>query len=307
MDQSLPYDDRFVLPKVYFVGATEVNYTQVDHYLKDTNQTDFQSDVNDAISQGIPGGLILVSMFAKLCYKSLVVGKNANITSTRSIENNIKNCFDVAHGSVFEHCQLNFLVTNCSRVFTHEQVRHRVGTAYSQTSGRYCRLDKISFVKDPVLSPCDHLISSLLTQIETTVYLMECHLGLRKPPENYKYAKPTDYMTLEQERLKWIPDESKHNFEKRKQITSAIRRIVPNGQSNEIAISCNIRSLRHMIMTRTAREAEWEIRHVYYQIYLLMKDKWPLLFHGAKETYLPGVDIPVISGMKINPWEKEVS
>ena len=92
------------------------------------------------------------------------------------------------------------------------------------------------------------------------------------------------------------------NFDRKKKVTSALRRFAPNGQSNEIAFTLNLRTLRHTIMVRTARHAEWEIRHVFGQVYLLLKDKYPTIFHGAKEQFVDG--LIKVSGMKLQPYEK---
>ena len=90
---------------------------------------------------------------------------------------------------------------------------------------------------------------------------------------------------------------------KKKKITSALRRLLPNGQSNEIGFSCNLRTLRHIVQLRTSRYAEWEIRLVFNQIYSLVKEKYPLVFYKAKEEKVDGS--LEVSGMKLQPWEKE--
>lgn len=84
-------------------------------------------------------------------------------------------------------------------------------------------------------------------------------------------------------------------------LTSAIRRIAPNGQSNEMGFSVNLRALRHIVMMRTGRHAEWEIRNIFAQVYNLLKDKYPFVFHGAKEQIVDG--IVEVSGMKMQPYE----
>ena len=55
-------------------------------------------------------------------------------------------------------------------------------------------------------------------------------------------------------------------------------------------------------MIRTSRHAEWEIRKVFEQIYLALKDKHGTMFHGAKEELVEG--ILEITGMKLQPYEK---
>jgi thymidylate synthase (FAD) len=68
-----------------------------------------------------------------------------------------------------------------------------------------------------------------------------------------------------------------------------MRRMLPNGQSNEIGISLNLRSLRHTIETRTSRHAEWEIRYIYNQIYKIVKKKYKAMFFDAKEEEVKGL------------------
>ena len=47
----------------------------------------------------------------------------------------------MGHGSVLEHGWVSYMITNTSRVVTHELVRHRAGTAISQESLRLLRLE----------------------------------------------------------------------------------------------------------------------------------------------------------------------
>lgn len=122
--------DKFVTPETYFIGYTTINQPELDRYLSDSGNQDFLTTIQAAREQGLTDGEILTSFYAKLCYASLTLGKNDNITRVRDISDNLKATLSAGHGSVFEHCQLNFVTRNCSRVFTHELVRHRVGTAF---------------------------------------------------------------------------------------------------------------------------------------------------------------------------------
>lgn len=265
---------KFVEPKVYWVGYQEINESEIKRYLQDSDNSDFLNSMEAARKAGLTNAEILCSMFAKLCYKSLTLGHNENVSRVRDIEDNLRGCFDVGHGSIFEHVNFNFIIADCSRVFTHELVRHRIGTAFSQNSGRYIRLDELDIVFDPILDPIKQLC------IEKQAYDEEWY---KKAVEAIGLARMA-------------------SFDKKKKITSALRRFAPNGQSNEIAFSVNLRSLRHTIMMRTGRHAEWEIRKVFAQIYFLLKDKYPTIFHGAKEEDIEG--IVEVTGMKTQPYEK---
>jgi thymidylate synthase (FAD) len=306
-----------VQPAVDLIGFPQIHTPGLLSYLKRTGQEEFYKSVVEARGAGIPDGLILCSFYAKLCYRSLVEGQNANVTRVRGIEDNVKGAFGHGHGSVFEHANVNFVVSNCSRVYTHEQVRHRVspprgneneldsdlsgtGPAYSQTSGRFCRLDHIDLVHDPILDDCKDIILDHLGATEDAVYLMECRKGLRKPNPAAPGADMTDWFRLRDEAHKWVPDNSK-DFGYRKKVTSAIRRIAPNGQSNEMGMTLNIRTLRHLVQLRTQGAAEWEIRSIYYQVYCLTKAVFPLMYFDARERVVD--DLPEVYGMRVQPYE----
>ena len=264
-------NEHFVQPKVFYVGATNINIEGILEYLRYTNQEEFIQDINKAQEEGLDNGEILCSFYAKLCYASLTDKKNKNISKVRSIHDNILSILDSQHGSVLEHCSMNFIVTNCSRVFTHELVRHRVGTAFSQTSGRYVRSDVLNLVIDPILEPVYQEVETIRTQIETAYKNIEKVLGL---------AEMTD-------------------FTKKKKLTSAMRRILPNGQANEIGVTINLRTLRQTIEARTSRHAEWEIREIFWQIYQIVVKKYSIMFTDAQSIDIDGLPEIIFKNKKI--------
>ena len=249
---------KLVSPQVFLVGYTCIDLDGMADYLVASGNLDFAASVMAAREQGA----------------SLMLGKNANVTRIRDIPDNLAACFDSGHGSVFEHASINFVLRDVSRVLTHEAVRHRTGTAFSQTSGRYVRGDSVDIVFDTILEP-------VRREVENLQLLIEQH-----------YRNMVSLMKL---------DDLK-DFSRKKKITSALRRLLPNGQSNELGLSLNLRALRHTVQVRTSRHAEWEIREVFGQIYRLVKARFPLIFTGAKEEAFDG--LVEVSGMKLQPYEK---
>jgi hypothetical protein len=162
-------------------------------------------------------------------------------------------------------------------------------------------------VWDPILKGCEDLAQSHLQATEDLVYRMECRKGLRVPPPSYPSISSNACLEHNRRSVKykdyrWVPNKDPgFSFTEKKKLTSAIRRFAPNGQSNEIAVSINLRALRHTLMLRTAASAEWEIRVVFEAIYKLLKKEYPLIFHGAREKMVDGVI--ELSGMKIQPYE----
>ncbi len=273
---------KLVQPKVFLLGYTTVDEDAVRDYLDYVQCQSFLGTYQEAVYSGIHPGEALCSLYAKLCYKSLTVEGNDNVSKVRDIEGNIRGCFDTGHGSVFEHCNLNFVITDCSRVFTHELVRHRVGSAFSQTSGRYVRSDVMSMVlEDPLALSLKTKDGDLLINV------------MRRWAEATEEAYNSVVSEFDWNAMKMVD---------KKKLTSYLRRNLPNGQANEIGVTLNIRALRHLVQMRTGRHAEWEIRLVFGQIYELVKKKFPLLFHGAKEQYDTS-GLVEVTGMKMQPYE----
>lgn len=249
-------------PRTFLIGYTQPDMRGLRAYLEYTKQMEFLADFDNAVNNGVNPGMALCSFYAKLCYRSLVEGKNTNITKIREVESNLKGTFDSHHGSVFEHCWFNFVTTDCSRIFTHELVRHRVGTAFSQTSGRYCTVEDAMLVLPEELEEAGIAgeMRILLNQIKRHVTKWRTKLNL---------------------------DDEK-DFNRKKRLTSALRRIMPNGATNEIGWSVNIRSLRHILTMRSARHAEWEMRAVMHDVGTIIEERIPLLLYGGSVDMVEG-------------------
>jgi len=270
--------ERFVTPKVYLVGMTTPSRENIIGYLQDTGQDAFINDIHRA---PVEDNACMLSMFAKLCYDSLVLGHNPNVTKLRSIEDNIEAVLAHGHGSVLEHVSINLIIHNCSRIFTHELVRHRVGTAFSQTSGRYCRhTSPTKIVFDPILSHIAEHVEQALEDIDNM------------------------YDNLEFEVEKELGSISSMSMPERKRITSALRRFLPEGRPNHIAFTLNVRALRHLLALRTSTHAEWEMQEVFTQIGNLCRTVVPSLLADATLVTHPGGTV-TWSGMTNQPYDKE--
>lgn len=254
-----------VTPKVYLVGMSSIWVPGLMAYLEDTGNHEFVETIEQAKADGLGDCEILSSFFAKLCYRALTVGKNSNVTRTRSIRDNIIRTIEEAHGSVFEHAVFNFVFRDVSRVLTHELVRHRVGVAYSQESGRYCRIEEegIRFFLPSNIAADPILTANFERMIESE---HECVRRL------YSLCNIDD-----------------GNFTEKKTLTSAIRRIAPNGMANDIGVSMNLRSVRNILQARTNAGAEEEIRLAFGQVADLMQQHCPLILHGATVTEAGGI------------------
>ncbi|MFP4172179.1 MAG: FAD-dependent thymidylate synthase [Candidatus Hydrogenedentota bacterium] len=248
---------EFVEPKVFLVGETQVVEEGLQAYLQHVGVSDWETDAPSGAER-------LTEVYGRLCYRSFKPGLNPNVTRVR--EGNapyLGHILEVGHGSVLEHAVVNFVFADVSRVFTHELVRHRAGTAVSQESLRFVRLDALS-----AYAP---------------LHIQENDEGMAI------FAKTLEQLEEAQRQLAdvyGVADEKK--FSVKKKLTSAFRRVAPIGLATTVGWSANLRALRHVIEMRTAPEAEEEIRLVFNKVYQLVKDRYPNAFGDYEAEEVDG-------------------
>jgi thymidylate synthase (FAD) len=243
----LEHQVEFVRPKVFLIGETRIIEEGVHAYLAHLGVPEWRTDAPSDAER-------LCEVFGRLCYRSFEPGLNPNVTKVR--QGNAKylaHVIEVGHGSVIEHPVLNFIFADVSRVFTHELVRHRAGTAMSQESLRFVRLDALS------------------------AYVP---MAIRESEEGMTlFVKTIEQLEAVQQQLAQLYDvEHAASFDVKKKLTSAFRRVAPTGVATTIGWSCNFRTLRHVIERRTDPAAEEEIRVVFGMVYDQVKDRYPNLF-----------------------------
>jgi thymidylate synthase (FAD) len=248
---------KLIKPKTYLIGSTKFLKEELEQYLIDTKNEEFL-DILTGVDQ-----MDICSFYAKLCYKSLTVGKNRNISKTRDIESNIKGVIDSGHGSVLEHSHLNFVCENVSRIFHTELIRHRHNN-YSIESGRY------------------------VIQNEMGVWIPNY---LRERGESYVNDFIEAQRKIEQIYVEFLNNltEGLTTFEQKKKATSCARRLKPLGAAETVGFTMNLRAFREILTRRTSRHAEEEIRLVFNQVAELVFDKIPVLKYGLKIEKVDGL------------------
>ncbi|BBH15772.1 flavin-dependent thymidylate synthase [Nocardioides baekrokdamisoli] len=241
---------REVEPAVFLISRPSIDLAEMARYLETVGGSSWMDRID---SEGGPAGETLAEFMGRLCYRSWAPGLNANVTSVRSNSTEyLENILRSAHGSVLEHMNYSFVFQNVSRVFTHELVRHRAGTAISQESLRYVRLTDLRFSHpDFVLQD-----SELLAAADELLASMERFQALA--------AQATSL------------DDG--DFGTKKIVTSGARRYAPEGVATTIGWSANVRALRHIVALRTDPSAEQEIRVVFAMVGELMRRELPALF-----------------------------
>jgi thymidylate synthase (FAD) len=237
-------------PEVFLISRPSVDADAMRGYLSRLSGEEWLDGRLD--TGGVPAAELLVEFAGRLCYRSWKPGLNPNVTRVRNDRGEyFANILSSGHGSVLEHASFSFVLRDVSRAFTHELVRHRAGSAFSQESLRYVRLADIGFRVPPALEPVRNCVLSVVEQLEELQLSAADALGLDRDG---------------------VP------FSVKKEVTSALRRLAPIGLSTDILWTANVRTLRHVIELRTAAGAEEEMRLVFDRVAQLVRAEAPLLF-----------------------------
>jgi len=239
-------------PRVFLIARPSIDVEGMRGYLEDVGGASWLARRVEEDEGAVNGGELLVEFGGRACYRSWEPGLNANVSRVRTDQREyFANILRSAHGSVLEHANYSFAIRNVSRVFTHELVRHRAGSAFSQESLRYVRLTDIGFRVPPALEPVREQVLSIVEQLEEFQISAARELGI---------------------------DEEGVPFHVKKEVTSALRRLAPIGLSTDIIWTANARTLRHVIEMRTAEGAEEELRSVFDTVARTMQAEAPGLF-----------------------------
>lgn len=252
---------KFVEPKVFILADTQINPTGKQAFLNYLGVPNWATDAQSGSEE-------VIEMAGKLCYMSFSTDLNKNLTRTGTRNNYEyiqKGLISTKHGSVLEHGTVTFAILNVSRIVTHELVRHRQGAAYSQLSGRYVRLDEV-------------VMSDLPSCLKDDAFARQVVEDAVRSTENYM-------QTL----AKYFDLDNSTDFAMKKEVTSAIRRIIGNGQANHIIATFNHRAIRHILEIRSSSHAEEEIRKMAELMFDAVVERYPAIYGDAKITMVKGI------------------
>lgn len=251
---------KIVSPKVFIVGETAAIAAGVDGMLEHLGVPEWGTD---AVSETE----LLSEVAGKLCYMSFDTDLNANLTRTGTRNNHDylqQGIIATKHGSVLEHTVVNLVLLDVSRVLTHELVRHGDGTAFSQESGRYVRRELAMYVPN-IIRDNPALFKAFIKAAENI-------------EDQYK----------ELVKLSGINEAT--DFGWKKEMTSALRRVLPEGRANAIFFSANHRALRHIIQMRTDRHAEEEVRRAFVPVFYAMLERYPAIYADGRTEVVNGIE-----------------
>jgi len=175
---------------------------------------------------------ILVEWAGRLCYNT----EDKTGSRTGWIKGRIK----AGHESVLEHASATFHI-KCSRVVTHELVRHRLAS-YSQRSQRYVKENEPRYIIPPEFEKYERGLFKYVMEECWGWYRKFLELGIK--PEIARY-------------------------------------VLPNACQTEIVMTMNFRELRHFIKLRRSPRALPEMREVAGKVREICKDLAPEVFEDV--------------------------
>lgn len=194
-----------------------------------------------------------VAVAARLCYSDKDPDQLMEDMSREDIKKLIRKVVGLGHYSTLEHTYFYFSI-QCSRVTSHQLVRHRVGTAYSQRSQRYVSEDEFDYILPPSIEKNDKAKNLFEDKMEELRKTYSELLDMDVPKEDARFILPTIKTNL--------------------------------------MVSYNARSLYHLFELRCCTRAQWEIRSLANQMLEQVKEVAPTLFEIAgppcvKDGYCP--------------------
>lgn len=254
----------------------------------------------------------LVEVMGRLCYKSFGTDMNPNLTRVREgNEGYIGNILNVKHGSVIEHANATIGFVDVSPVLTHELVRHRQGTAFSQVSMRFVRLTEIGFYWPQAFGV--EFLEELFTELATDYTLRnDDNTADSNPREFAEYVagelrQQGEALIAQMEAFqrdaaalaKLDSLTSPKSFHLKKRFTSSMRRLAPYGLATSIGVTANHRAWRFMIAQRTHRSAEEEIRLAFGEVAEKLAAKFPALYQDMSREFVDGFNEYTFTNHKV--------
>lgn len=255
-------------PGVVVIAKPEVNIRGMRSFLEGfEDDLQFPQYVDDPTR--LDSGAQLLKTAGQTCYASFGPKRTFNENAAKYFANITSS----GHGSVLEHASFSFFLYGISRSNTHEVVRHRAGTAFSQLSQRF-------------------VSGSVLRFIERLEYqdVPALHKRFEQRVDSFakEYADVTDeLLALQTEGHPSLTAEARTDL--RKRVQQVARSVLPNETETTMVLTGNVRAWRHMIEMRTDQHAESEIRDLFFRIYLCLVRMEPILFGDYQvESYADG-------------------
>jgi thymidylate synthase (FAD) len=184
-----------------------------------------------------------VYISARIAYSNKSIGQiKEELNDREKVRKFINMLRDKGHTSTFEHVSFTFLIEGCSRVCTHQLVRHRLAS-YTQQSQRYAGATGFFFLPDTIFNNPDALrIAKDVIDFTTQKYNELINMGIHQEDARY---------------------------------------IIPQAVTSRITVTMNAWELLHFFELRTCMHAQKEIRMVAWKMLKEVQRIAPIIFENA--------------------------
>jgi thymidylate synthase (FAD) len=147
--------------------------------------------------------------------------------------------------AMLDHVVYMFEIEDCSRVTTHQLVRHRAAS-YDQESQRFSAATKEGFVIPPSVQSNEIALAAFDEALKSVYAAYEKMAAAGVPKEDARY-------------------------------------ILPSGIKTKLVMTLSARALMHMVWQRTALQAQWEIRELAEKLHGAAREATPELWNKILE------------------------
>lgn len=217
----------------------------------------------------------IIAAAAKLCYSSSDIHDLLKGLDEEEVKKFIDKLAGLGHESPFEHISFTFGIEGVSRSLTHQLVRHRIGSSYSQKSQRYVTEGAFDYIIPP--------------DIENSTDAKEIYI---KAMEDQQKAYDDLTAILFNKHYSMFMAEGKSekkakSMAEKKAIEDA-RYVLPNACETKIIVTMNARALFNFFHHRCCNRAQWEIQDLATKILMLVREVAPTVFKYSGPNCLNG-------------------
>lgn len=238
-------------PKIFVLARSTGDSNNIANFLEELDAKDWKSDAANDLT-------LIPEIAGRVCYLSF---RRPRPGGNKKY---IEHILEVKHFSVIEHVSWTLGITGVSRSLTHELVRHRVGTSYSQQSQRYVDESNCALIEPEIIKNSSdlHSVFDRATKVATSAYKILVE-------ELEKKICPKDASIEERTAA-------------RKAARQAARSVLPNATQTRLVWTVNARAARHFLLLRANAHAEQEIRRFANLLYGVLVQEAPELFDDFK-------------------------
>lgn len=232
-------------------------------FFLESHQTEWKRTPNATCSEEI------IEIAGRICYMSF-----GNKQSPKTNSDYIQHLIEMGHESVLEHVNWTFLITQVTRAFTHQLVRHRAGFSFSQLSQQYHDETNAQFIPPVQIDNKQEIKDMWYETIEQirTLYQKLLHIGQNENINGENNLNKKEYL---------------------RSIRSAARSILPNATETYIVVTANARALRHFLKVRGSIPGDLEMRLVCTELLQLLKKESPSIFNDF-QSYQYDDNYPIV-------------